>query len=412
MIPRTLDELLQSVAGKMQAWIGNNPLNNPVSNRSNPLVKLVTAVMQGQYELEKRTESFSYSARVDMLSGDALDTAAGRRCITRKRCVTTKYLITVFGDDCAVMPAGSVLYDSQGREWNVVEDINLKTNGSIFASGTGIAESSECGCWLLNNGDLFIERDNFIGITSATNVFLLEKGGEEESDEALRNRILNTGPLATIKGTVDHAVAALMAVDGVNFVRTYHGDLCDESGFMFVVHGGNCIDICEAIRLNGGSSTALLGNTICRTDCFDNIKFQQPCPVKLNIELTLNCDCPVITQEQAEMMVRSIAARVARLSRVSSSLFSKLHPDIESARLSVVCFNEIVIDPVTGDQSYAPYIDPITDEEKTIETDSFCDTNCRVIGPTNTIKLNPWEFPVIGDVTFAECVGASGVNCD
>lgn len=409
MISRTLDELLADVAAQMQAWIGNNPLANAVVNRSNPLVKLVTAVLRGQVDLEKRLAAFKNLSNLNNLSGEFLTYAAGKKCIERKVCVKTKYLITVWGDDCAVLPQGAALIDAQGRSWTVSESITLSGNGTLCASGTGTVESSECGCWIVDIGTLSLDGEH-LGISSATNSFLLEKGGEEESDEALINRIYNKGPLANIAGTADNAIAALAALDGVDFVRTYQGDLCGESGFMFIVHGGNDADICETIKLKSGSACNLLGDTECSADCYNSVRFQKACPVKLCIEILLNKDCPRITKEQATAMIMTQAKDLAYKSKLSGAMLSKLHPDIEDVKLSIkkpplFACDEMIIDPITGDEVN------FGNQEC-----GLCVAKSECIGDpvySGTVSLQPWQYPILTaeQITFRECEAAEAVEC-
>lgn len=410
MIPRTTQELIQAIAPQVDALLGNNPLLDPVANQSNNLVKLLTIAMGGQAELEQRIEAIKFLSQARYLDGEQLDLLAAGKCLTRSECTTSKALLVVSGEDCAVLQAQSQLTDSLGRAWSVTEDITLSGNGSACAFGVGVVEATVCGCWNLKEGELAFDNSNTPNIYSATNSVMLEKGGDLESDDSLRNRLMNTGPLHLIQGTSDSLKSALLQLSGVNFARTLQGEFCGQTGSMVVVHGGLDADICQAILNNGVLACSLIGNVECNSSCFSGVRFQRPCPVFIDIFVSLNCDCPTITEEQAQSIILAQAGSVARTNKIVSSTFLKLHSDIESVRLKVRR-------PTLGCGEIT-FTDPITDEVINWNTEdpsglcgsvSECDNESQIY--SQTIRLPEFEMPILGNVTFSTCDPVNVVEC-
>jgi len=403
MTARTVEELLQSVSSKIDTVFGNSPLSNPTANASNNLVKLVQMVMIGQAELEKRIEAFQFQYQQRFIENDALDYLASTKCLERLEDTTSKALIAITGEDCALLQQGSILLDEIEREWFVTEAVTLTTNGSTCAFGFGVVEASASGCWFLKDGELTFDNSNTPSIYSATNIMMLEKGGAVESNDAFRDRISNTGVLSMINGTDDRLQSLLSQVDGVNFARVDSGTFCGETGGLAVVSGGLDSDICETLRLQGSLTCSLLGDTSCDTNCFDGIRFQRPIPVKVDILVTLNCDCPVITQSEAESMILAQSTNFSSSTKISGSTLSKLHPDIEHVQFKLIrreigCgLDETYIDPFSGDE-----FDFFTSQAFGINagvTDCQNESN-EYLG---TAKFPIYEMPVMNEITFTDC---------
>ncbi len=406
MIPRSSEEILKEYAAQIQDVWGNTPLSDPQANRSSNLVRLLTAASLGQSGLELAFEAFIARNNIPALEGAMLDAAGAIRGVVRKTATKSKATIMVTGSDGSVMPEGTELADRFGGKWQTQSDIKLALRGGLCAFGQGVVCAVEVGSFVLKDKELFFNDPSMPWIYAATNGLMLELGGEQESDQAYRNRILNRGPLAHIKGTQNAAMSAIYMVDGVNFARFSKVQNCDGDGWMFVVHGGSDDQICQVIRLHAGLGVcALLGSTQCVEHCSD-VKFQRPCAVLLKLRVILSCECPVPDAETIKSLILSEAPRIARQDKFVSKQITRLHEGID--RVEVAAINmplhscpeeaETIVDPIDGQE-----IQWGTQQTNGICAGSVnCDPNYKQV-----IKLSHWQYGII-DTNHIEII----IDCE
>jgi len=410
--PSTLDELLIKTSSYMNNTFGDNPLADPSNNRSDPLVKLVTGVLLGQVELEKRFDALKNASNAKFLEGEALEFYANQKCLPRKQNTRSRVQIVVTGEDCAILQQGFILKDDQGRDWEVENDITLQTNGTGCAFGVGIARASDFGCWLVQEKELFLSEESD-AISDATNTIQLEKGGVLESEDAWRNRLFGSGIYTNINGTLDNLLAAINELDGVNFVRGDNITDCNgNNGAMLVVHGGNDAEICQVFFKKSGITCNTFGNVSCETALCDGgtPSFQRPCPVQISVRVSLSCGCISTTEDEIRSIILANASFYAKSRTISAKQILKLHREIESVqiraqRIELSCVEATIVDPIS--QQILPF--------STEETQGFCRgvTFCEnAIQPwTNTIKLPLYEYPIVNTVEFADCIDENSADC-
>ncbi len=265
-----------------------------------------------------------------------------------------------------------------------------------------MACSDVAGTFQLNDDELVFDNSTMPFIFSASNGMMLEIGGAVESDESLRNRLQNQGPLANVLGTVDNAVSALYAVDGVTFVRFANVETCIGNGPMFIVYGGRDSDICETLLKRSGATCSMVGESACGS-CND-IRFQRPCPVLLCIEVTVNDDCPLLTDDAIRSIIMSVAPNIAKQTKLRANDIAKLQGDIDSVRFAIKK-PELHGCP---EQSTQVYNDPLSNTPLRFATSNpfgLCggQVDCGT-PPTfvNSVTLNPWQYFIMdaSQITF------------
>ena len=287
-MPRSSSEILQEYAAQIFDVWGNTPLSDPVANRNDPLVKILSGAAAGQSELEHAFEAFVASGNLPNLEGQALTSAAAMRGVYRKNGTLSKAVVMVVGDIGSVLEKGSEFTDRYGAVWKTVTDVELPSG-----YGMGVVCAEDPGSQILSPRELSLDTTGTPWIHSATNGIMIEVGGQVENDQALIYRAMNRGPMAHIEGTKDRVLAEIDALDGVNFSRYGFVKSCIGDGPMFVISGGNDSDIGETIKLNAGMSYGgLVGGSVYQDEDCTEIRFQRPCPVLLHIDVTLSCDCP------------------------------------------------------------------------------------------------------------------------
>lgn len=397
MTPQTPEQILTDLAAEIQADWGPTPLQDPVANRSDNLVRLVSHWAVSISDLQWAFEAFIQRNNIAALEGELLTAAAAVRGITRKTGALSKTTIMVTGLNGTTLPAGSELMDRFGMNWITQSDIKLSPKGAGCAFGQGVACAETSGSFTLFPGELRYDNIATPYINAATNGIMLEIGGEQESDDALRNRILNRGPLSLISGTSDAALSAIYAVDGVNFARYEQVETCDGSGWMFVVHGGNDAEICEAIKRHAGLGVcALLGDNSCESHCAD-VHFQRACPVLTCLKITLSCDCPEPDENTIKSQILSAAPSLALENRITAKDIARLSDQIIKVEFSTkkrplyACI----------DQDTPTIIDPVDDTEIPFASTNPCGICAGVIECAENeeflpcAQFHPWEYPII-----------------
>ena len=406
---RSKEQIIQDIGALMSAAFGNNPMSaqilnifgNPTQYPSNKLVILANIFAQSTVLLEQKYDALKYLSRVDQLSGALLASAAAEKCIFPRECVKAKQLMMFNGVDCTRLEAGAEFQDLQGRTWLLSEAITLTNIGGGCAGSVGIVESDVCECRTPELGTISPSQ-TIDGIYAATNILLLEKGGASESDADLRNRITSAGPLAHIQGTQDYATQQILALSGVNWVETVAANEYDLGGYAYIVHGGDDAEICNVIKRTSGNCANLIGNVSCDINCFNDVRFQRPMPVIIDVTACLPANCPSITAEQAIEFIKNTSSGIARAKKIRSCDFSKVHPELDS-----VTFNA-TYPPLITCTGGEIYTDPIDGSEIDFFGQNFCEgipNDCAHCpqGPLTSLDLKPWQYAVIGNVVIIDC---------
>lgn len=415
MTTKTSDQILTDLGQEIEQDWGPTPLQNPEDNRSDNLVRLVSNWSLSLSDLYAAFEAYIQRDNIAALDGELLVAAGGRRGLFKKTDTKSKTTIMVVGEYGSVLPADTELVDRFGGKWLTQSEISLASRGASCGYGQGIACAEEVGSFRLSQGELSLSDNSMSWIYDATNGFMLEIGGEQESDDTYRNRILNRGPLAHIRGTSDASLDAIYSVDGVNQAGYFQVDSCIGAGWMFVVHGGDDAQVGEAIKLHAGlGSTSLIGSSIYEDVNCTQVRFQRPCPVLVKLRITLGCECPISDSETIKSLVLSFAPRLARQSKINTQDIARVSSSIEKVEIALQRM------PLYGcvDENTPTIEDPLTGEPIIWGTNIFTGLCGGVplcaCNYTSAVKLNPWEIGVI-DTNHIEivtdCVEAEESNC-
>lgn len=409
LTPQTPSEILAAYAIELATKWGPTTLDDPVSNRADNLVRLMSMSALSLSDIEAKVEALVLTQDPNNLEGASLTAYAAARGVQRLTGTSSKAVLVVTGQQGAVLAAGSKLVDRFGSDWSAQSDVILESSGAGCAFATGVVCSDVVGNFMLGDDELVYDNTTTPFIFAATNGQILELGGSIESDSALRNRLLNRGPLANVNGTKDNAIAAILELNDVNFARfDFATSECLGSGPMFVVHGGDSSQICDTITLKSGVACNMIGEVECGS-CTD-VRFQRPCPLLLCIEITVNVDCPITSQEVLTQIIISIGPDIARQTKIRARDIANLSQDIDSVRFRVKrpllmeCLDDapIYIDPIDGSQIKFGTQNPY----------GLCagGIDCDEGGFFNSISINLWEYFILDQSAITYVAAADAID--
>lgn len=409
--PRTPSQILQTYGNELATKWGPNVLQNPVANRSSNLVRLLSMTALSLSDIEQKVQALIIEQNPNNLEGLALTSYGENRGEPRNTGTRSKAVIMVTGQQGSTLVQGSELVDRFGAVWRTIADITLDSVGAGCAYAMGIACADDVGAQCLNEGELVYDNTTTPFIFAATNGIMLEIGGAIESDEAYRDRIQQRGPLSRVVGTADYALAQLRKIDGVNFARFVNVNTCIGNGPMFIVHGGADADICDGLLRDSGVVCNMVGEVSCG-DC-TGIRFQRPCPVLLELEITLTCDCPTQTQESIRSLILSIASRITTQQRLRANDIAVISSEIDSVRFRL---KKPKLTTLECDPTVLELLDPIDNSVIKFATNKpfgLCKpaAACEEEEPyVNAINIQPWQYFVLDQrfISFADCVEADG----
>ncbi len=164
----------------------------------------------------------------------------------------------------------------------------------------GTVQANEVGEIPVTANTIINISNSISGWDSVTNPTDGSEGGDQETDEELRERFF-TSRTATAQNTVDAIYSNLIALDGVSsvLVRENTSDEVDAEGLPahsinVVIRGGNSTQIADIIWTNKTGGAGLSGNTeISITDSQGNeqvIKFDRPTNIPIYISMTVTDD--------------------------------------------------------------------------------------------------------------------------
>jgi len=417
LIPKTPQEILEEYGAELEKIVGPNVLQDPAGgtterpNRSSNLVRILSMAALSLNDISQKFEAIVLEQNPVNLEGVALTNFAAQRGIYRNLGTKSKTVVMVTGQQGSTLDRGSELFDRFGGKWIIEEDVNLDSIGIGCAFGMGIACSEESGNFCLREDELVYDNSLTPFIFAATNGIMLSIGGAEESDESLRNRIMNRGPLANVKGTADNAIDSLYNIDGVNFARYAFVDTCIGTGPMFIVHGGSDDLICDSLLADSGIACNMVGEQSC-SDC-TGIRFQRPCPVLLSIEVQITCYCPTQTQQSIRDLIMSLAPSIATQQRVRANDIAVISSEIDSVRFKIRRPTLITTDCSPTVESFNDPIDNTPLPFATNDPFGLCKPQaaCTDEQPfVNSININPWQYFIMdsAEITFAACNEVDG----
>lgn len=227
-------------------------VDDDLDKRQGSLIQ--TALGPGAWYLEGLALALSQlqeGAYVETATGQSLDYLAANRGLTRIAAVSAVRQ----GTFDAVIPSGSSFKTING------ESSVLFTSGDLISSSEGsYVYELTCGtAGIIGNSYTgpILPVTAISGLTSAVIGAVITPGAEEETDQALRSRYLETFGAAPYGGNISEYRQAILAIAGVGGVQVYPAN---------AYNGGGTV-LCSIIDDSYGPASAALVKTVQDTIC-------------------------------------------------------------------------------------------------------------------------------------------------
>lgn len=136
--------------------------------------------------------------------------------ITRRAATSAKVTLTISGTAGVTIPAGSLFATDGSTNFTTDESVTIGDDGTVAADATAQASGSGGN---VAAGTITKIPVSIYGVSSVTNASAAHDGYEEETDDALRDRILFAVRQPATSGNVYHYVEWATAVSGVGAVK-------------------------------------------------------------------------------------------------------------------------------------------------------------------------------------------------
>lgn len=152
--------------------------------------------------------------------GPYLDLKAAEQGITRTPATYSTGIVTLYGDEGTVIPAGSRVATPSDNitpsiEFEITETVTIGSAGEVEAPIRAIEPGASGN---VEAGNITILSPSIQGVTSVINHSPTKGGYDEESDESLRKRILEESRKNEGDGNVDDYIAWAKEISGVGNV--------------------------------------------------------------------------------------------------------------------------------------------------------------------------------------------------
>lgn len=407
-MPLNVNQVLADIEARLSAVYGPTTLSNPSLYASDPLVQTQLPAAIGLSKLHDRFEAFV--GRLTPLTAEGADlTAVAALMGQARRTGMPSYVpVVINGVSNSEVLGGTVLVDDKGIEWQTLETVQLGRSERAFTDAM-----SAIGAHDLNRGELRLQTP-IPGVEFVTNAARPDVGGIEESDEALRRRLLGMNPHWRVKETPASIANAVRNVSGV--LRAEYVDYpCDPpcKQKMIAVIGGSDVDIAQAIYDSAPFAVecCLNGESMSVVNCTE-VRFQRMCPVIVKIRLWKDCRC---SSESPDEGVANIVAKANKWGLEESFLSAKFVTNVtEVFTKAEFCLERVPLAPCATDQ----ITDPVSGEVIEWHSDKIsgvCKGHpaCDCVWE-QTANLEDFEYPIIlpENITVMRgCPVPSGVGC-
>ncbi|MCI1958196.1 MAG: baseplate J/gp47 family protein [Clostridia bacterium] len=156
-------------------------------------------------------------AFVDETSGEYIDKRAAEFGLTRKSGTYAKAEVTFSGSDGALIKSGTVILDTDSREFILQSDVTI--NGT---TGTGNVQAAEIGSKYNSEAGSICKMYKAIsGVTSVTNESAAEGGTDDETDSSFVQRLYEYWQKPATSGNVYHYKQWALSVEGVGGAKIF-----------------------------------------------------------------------------------------------------------------------------------------------------------------------------------------------
>lgn len=278
-----------------------------------------------------------YDALSFEAEGTHLDRVVRLLGVTREPAATSRVLGTATGTAATVIPNGTrIQYDGDESVWTVVDGPYTIGGGGTV---TSVAIESEATDDLEPAlGTDWTILDAVVGLTSFESTSQPRVGSAVETDASLRSRAATeafrrgSGPAAAID-------AAVSAVDGVTFVRTFenrtlvtNADGIPAKAVNVVVEGGADADIAEAIFASRPAGAELYGSA--SASVVDDYGFAHTVGFDRVVDVNMWIRCTLTTSTAEEAAPTGITTTVAELLLEQADALAGVGSDILPWRLA------------------------------------------------------------------------------
>jgi len=201
-------------------------------------------------------------------TGVSLDYLAYNRGIYRQRSQQSTATVTITGSEAVFLEGGTTEFmTDDGIYFTLLEDTLLSDNGSgSFTATAQVVSDDYSSDTNVQANTITVFADTVDGLDSVTNPEPATGGSDEETDDSLLSRYLETN-LAN-DGSTDNGIRA--ALDSVTGIKDKYVDANSESSvntngtpphtIQVVTYGGNDQDIADAIRSSKAAGTETYGS--------------------------------------------------------------------------------------------------------------------------------------------------------
>lgn len=136
--------------------------------------------------------------------------------LTRRAATSSKVKLTISGTAGVTVPAGSLFATEGNTNFATDKDVTIGDDGTVEADATAQASGSGGN---VAAGAITKIPVSIYGVSSVTNAAAADDGYEEETDDALRDRILFAVRQPATSGNVYHYVEWATSISGVGAVK-------------------------------------------------------------------------------------------------------------------------------------------------------------------------------------------------
>ena len=283
--------------------------------------------------------------------------------ITRRKATSAKVTLTISGTAGVTVPAGSI-FATEGNTNFTTDDVAVIGDDRTVASDATAQASGSGGN--VSAGTITKIPVSIYGVSSVTNAAAAHDGYEEETDDALRDRILFAVRQPATSGNVYHYVEWATAVSGVGAVKV-----------LPLWNGNGTVKIVVVDANKDTPSEELLHNVR------DYVAQYSP------IGATVTVVAPTIKTVNISLKVTQGTGDADAIKSVLTKYFKE---NVFGTNYTVTDFNKSVT------ISYAQIGRIILDNSSSTGVEDY--ENMTVNGGTENIVVNADNLPVIGTVTL------------
>lgn len=246
-------------------FLGNDINDEPQSTYG----RLIRSIAYNNWKENQKQQQVWLNAYVQFASGVSLDYLAYNRGIFRNQSQQANATVNITGTSAVLLEGGTTEFmTDDGTYFVLVKNTVLSDDdgdGTFTATASVVSEdySSDTNVQAHTITEFATPVD---GIDTVDNPQPAVGGADEQTDDSLRQRILETN-VANIGSTIDGIYTALDSVNGIRdkYIDNNTSGVTDANGtpahaLQIVVYGGTDQDIANAVRKAKGAGTQTFGS--------------------------------------------------------------------------------------------------------------------------------------------------------